>query len=238
MTVSSFPFPFFFFLMIRRPPRSTLFPYTTLFRSRELAPARLEQRERAPHVGVHERRGPHDGPVYVRFGRHVNHAVRRRERASGRLAGGGFGARAVEHVTQRVEIAHVRANEVIPPREVFEALEISGVGQQIEVDEVHARLVPEDPADQIRPDEPRPARDEDAGRSERHVRTGVNTGRSSRSSVNGPYARSLSDRIGSRTGHAIPIVGSFQMTPCWSSATYRSLHLYSTSATSAVAQNP
>src|SRR3712207_8495872 len=33
----------FFFLMIRRPPRSTLFPYTTLFRSRGLcgmSPAR------------------------------------------------------------------------------------------------------------------------------------------------------------------------------------------------------
>src|SRR6266536_4951965 len=28
-----FSFSFFFFLMIRRPPRSTLFPYTTLFRS-------------------------------------------------------------------------------------------------------------------------------------------------------------------------------------------------------------
>src|SRR3712207_8053934 len=27
---------FFFFLMIRRPPRSTLFPYTTLFRSYEV----------------------------------------------------------------------------------------------------------------------------------------------------------------------------------------------------------
>ena len=27
------PSSFFFFLMIRRPPRSTLFPYTTLFRS-------------------------------------------------------------------------------------------------------------------------------------------------------------------------------------------------------------
>src|SRR5258707_6067680 len=27
-------FVFFFFLMIRRPPRSTLFPYTTLFRSK------------------------------------------------------------------------------------------------------------------------------------------------------------------------------------------------------------
>src|SRR6478609_11344493 len=29
-------FVFFFFLMIRRPPRSTLFPYTTLFRPRPL----------------------------------------------------------------------------------------------------------------------------------------------------------------------------------------------------------
>src|SRR2546425_7794970 len=30
---------FFFFLMIRRPPRSTLFPYTTLFRSRLVRPS-------------------------------------------------------------------------------------------------------------------------------------------------------------------------------------------------------
>src|SRR3712207_9155972 len=29
----------FFFLMIRRPPRSALFPYTTLFRSRQWHPA-------------------------------------------------------------------------------------------------------------------------------------------------------------------------------------------------------
>src|SRR6266496_4918343 len=29
----------FFFLMIRRPPRSTLFPYTTLFRSANSCPA-------------------------------------------------------------------------------------------------------------------------------------------------------------------------------------------------------
>src|SRR5712664_4411465 len=35
MTLSSYlSFFYFFFLMIRRPPRSTLFPYTTLFRSR------------------------------------------------------------------------------------------------------------------------------------------------------------------------------------------------------------
>src|SRR5438876_2366292 len=30
---------FFFFLMIRRPPRSTLFPYTTLFRSQRVLDA-------------------------------------------------------------------------------------------------------------------------------------------------------------------------------------------------------
>src|SRR5256885_11095233 len=31
----------FFFLMIRRPPRSTLFPYTTLFRSNETRRSRI-----------------------------------------------------------------------------------------------------------------------------------------------------------------------------------------------------
>src|SRR5438067_11206490 len=41
----------FFFLMIRRPPRSTLFPYTTLFRS-PAAPRRLSRR-----LLVHEEGG-------------------------------------------------------------------------------------------------------------------------------------------------------------------------------------
>src|SRR2546427_7967919 len=44
----------FFFLMIRRPPRSTLFPYTTLFRShggRDIAPAAREGLGRALHQG-------------------------------------------------------------------------------------------------------------------------------------------------------------------------------------------
>src|SRR5215216_90356 len=48
-------FLFFFFLMIRRPPRSTLFPYTTLFRSpprprRRPAPV-AAPRPRAPAGG-------------------------------------------------------------------------------------------------------------------------------------------------------------------------------------------
>src|SRR3712207_7705766 len=45
----------FFFLMIRRPPRSTLFPYTTLFRSLEQLGATLEL--------VEPRRVPVDRPV-------------------------------------------------------------------------------------------------------------------------------------------------------------------------------
>src|SRR5574341_2351015 len=36
---------FFFFLMIRRPPRSTLFPYTTLFRSKSGHLLAVEQLE-------------------------------------------------------------------------------------------------------------------------------------------------------------------------------------------------
>src|SRR5690348_17907173 len=34
---------FFFFLMIRRPPRSTLFPYTTLFRSEDVDRDRIAE---------------------------------------------------------------------------------------------------------------------------------------------------------------------------------------------------
>src|SRR3712207_8473050 len=60
---------FFFFLMIRRPPRSTLFPYTTLFRSppRSRRPARPRARRdraarsRACPRAAAPRRRP-DGP--------------------------------------------------------------------------------------------------------------------------------------------------------------------------------
>src|SRR2546430_5185488 len=43
---------FFFFLMIRRPPRSTLFPYTTLFRSHTWP---------ASDAGIPEQPGGHGG---------------------------------------------------------------------------------------------------------------------------------------------------------------------------------
>src|SRR2546422_6285953 len=48
---------FFFFLMIRRPPRSTLFPYTTLFRSRDVE---VEDALHDSHLLL-GRDGPEDG---------------------------------------------------------------------------------------------------------------------------------------------------------------------------------
>src|SRR3712207_8187754 len=67
----------FFFLMIRRPPRSTLFPYTTLFRSVLTAVAdrqdRLRSRQRA-RPGV----APGEPPSFVR-------RVAMRDRKSTRL---------------------------------------------------------------------------------------------------------------------------------------------------------
>src|SRR3989440_2280986 len=54
-----FLFLFFFFLMIRRPPRSTLFPYTTLFRSprfRGALPARYSPRRPPPRTAARRSR--------------------------------------------------------------------------------------------------------------------------------------------------------------------------------------
>src|SRR2546428_14105211 len=46
-------FLFFFFLMIRRPPRSTLFPYTTLFRSEVPCGLNLRLGGGVRHEAVH-----------------------------------------------------------------------------------------------------------------------------------------------------------------------------------------
>src|SRR3712207_8859018 len=46
----------FFFLMIRRPPRSTLFPYTTLFRSSH--PERPGREDRPVHADRHPEPDP------------------------------------------------------------------------------------------------------------------------------------------------------------------------------------
>src|SRR3712207_7408990 len=80
--------------MIRRPPRSTLFPYTTLFRSpgghggggppREEAVQR--DRERDEREAEHHQRGLHDPRVLGALGRELAHVVLDvRDRKSTRL---------------------------------------------------------------------------------------------------------------------------------------------------------
>src|SRR3712207_9487043 len=69
----------FFFLMIRRPPRSTLFPYTTLFRShRSGAEDRVAEAGRA----VDEAEG---GESAVAAGQRAVAEVAKRDRKSTRL---------------------------------------------------------------------------------------------------------------------------------------------------------
>src|SRR2546425_10735628 len=82
---------FFFFLMIRRPPRSTLFPYTTLFRSHSGDPAR------------HLRDVRRHGTAALRWiaawahrpdwgtGRHGRRPTARRDDERWRVSGGGGG---------------------------------------------------------------------------------------------------------------------------------------------------
>src|SRR5258708_18540642 len=71
MTYISTQYSIFFFLMIRRPPRSTLFPYTTLFRSVRA----VGWRRRKPDVdrGLRRARPVRDvqHTLRLRFGRHV-----------------------------------------------------------------------------------------------------------------------------------------------------------------------
>src|SRR5690349_22277504 len=60
-----------FFLLIRRPPRSTLFPYTTLFRSRHLADLEEGVRLESPTGGPAPGSGPGRGTL--RRGRSEEH---------------------------------------------------------------------------------------------------------------------------------------------------------------------
>src|SRR2546425_5371183 len=77
----------FFFLMIRRPPRSTLFPYTTLFRShRHVRELDAERDRRQQHPDGH---------------------VRVAHREPGHLHGDGDGGRSEEHTSELQSLAYL-----------------------------------------------------------------------------------------------------------------------------------
>src|SRR2546430_13244857 len=84
---------FFFFLMIRRPPRSTLFPYTTLFRSTLFA-NRYEVKEVLGMGGM--------GVVYRAFDRELQEAVAIKALRPEALVGSGV---ALERFKQEIRLA-------------------------------------------------------------------------------------------------------------------------------------
>src|SRR3712207_8838444 len=85
----------FFFLMIRRPPRSTLFPYTTLFRSRRLL--------RRPGVELHEQVHGDRRVVLVLVEAHVREELARAVVAERREAERVAGLRRSEEHTSELQ---------------------------------------------------------------------------------------------------------------------------------------
>src|SRR3712207_9072544 len=75
----------FFFLMIRRPPRSTLFPYTTLFRSRHHHPRRYRRRCRT---------------LEPRSGGGITESEEKRVRRTGRILRAAQDDRSEEHTSE------------------------------------------------------------------------------------------------------------------------------------------
>src|SRR2546425_1049989 len=90
--------------MIRRPPRSTLFPYTTLFRS--VSGGRPQNgREHEPHGGRGERHAEHQLDHHCGS---RSTSWRRRSSSSGDAAGGGRGERGATATGAAVEAARVQ----------------------------------------------------------------------------------------------------------------------------------
>src|SRR5258705_11561732 len=83
---------FFFFLMIRRPPRSTLFPYTTLFRSQKGEDA-VERRMREIS--------------YLHLTRFVQFLLDRKDRMSMAVGLEETGRRSEEHTSELQSLRHL-----------------------------------------------------------------------------------------------------------------------------------
>src|SRR6266849_5147867 len=69
LTIAGHPNDLFFFLMMRRPPRSTLFPYTTLFRSQlhlEVHPVPQRPRQPAQVAAADQRSEEHTSELQSR----------------------------------------------------------------------------------------------------------------------------------------------------------------------------
>ena len=132
-----------------------------------------------------------------------------------------------EHTAYGGEVKNVGPDEIVPavaPRpvlleDVIQALEISGVGEEIQIHDVKVRLMRQEPAHEVHPNETRAPGDHHAAgyKPSAHRSLPRYSGRSAMAS--GGKARSLSDKRGVVMGHAIPSAGSFQAIPRSSSDT-------------------
>src|SRR6266508_3461948 len=147
----------FFFLMIRRPPRSTLFPYTTLFRPSPLPDARVARRRAPPVVpGILLSSGAAvAGDRSVRRDRvqSLLHGPRRLQPGGGQAGqrGGPAPARNLRQSPRRPVRNDLLAHRVRPVRRIGAVRDQAGPGQR--------RQPPVEPM--ALPEHPRPA---DAGR--------------------------------------------------------------------------
>src|SRR2546425_9408890 len=96
---------FFFFLMIRRPPRSTLFPYTTLFRSQLIRLRVINNREQIAADAVHHR-------LY-----HTHHRVRRNRGIHS------ISARSEEHTSELQSLAYLVCRLLLEKKKKYDDLQ-------------------------------------------------------------------------------------------------------------------
>src|SRR3712207_8352394 len=90
---------FFFFLMIRRPPRSTLFPYTTLFRSEQQEDVRDE-----PGLLLHRQHAVADV---------LRHLRQRRDGEAADRGGGGGGVGRQDRKSTRLNSSHANISYAV-----------------------------------------------------------------------------------------------------------------------------
>src|SRR3712207_8466215 len=107
--------PFYFFLKIRRPPRSTLFPYTSLFRSARSKISSATRARYRPEIewGGHVQPGP--APIPAR-------AARVRDRKSTRLNSSHANISYAVFCLKKKKVQYRRTSRNLVPRDGWKAL--------------------------------------------------------------------------------------------------------------------
>ncbi len=106
----------------------------------------LQQGECAHDIGVDKRPGIQNGTVYMGFGSKVSDSIN---------------LIAAQQIVHQSAVADISLNKDVARsiRQVFEVLLAAGIGEDIQIDDMHLRLGLEEKAHKIRADESGPAGD-------------------------------------------------------------------------------